>query len=42
VSKARRLLGYVPTHNLRAGLAEAVEWYVRNASRMPSDSGPKT
>ncbi len=42
VSKARRLLGYAPTHNLRAGLAEAVEWYVRNASRTPLDSGPKT
>jgi UDP-N-acetylglucosamine/UDP-N-acetylgalactosamine 4-epimerase len=28
VSKARRLLGYEPTHDLRAGLAEAVAWYV--------------
>jgi UDP-N-acetylglucosamine 4-epimerase len=42
VTKARRLLDYVPTHNLRAGLAEAVEWYVRNASRTPHDSGTRT
>jgi UDP-N-acetylglucosamine 4-epimerase len=28
VGKARRLLGYVPTHDLRAGLSEAVPWYV--------------
>ena len=31
VSKARRLLGYAPTHNVQAGLAAAVEWYVENA-----------
>jgi UDP-N-acetylglucosamine 4-epimerase len=28
IGKARRLLGYVPTHDLRAGLAEALAWYV--------------
>jgi UDP-N-acetylglucosamine/UDP-N-acetylgalactosamine 4-epimerase len=28
VSKAHRLLGYVPTHNLRSGLEEALPWYV--------------
>jgi UDP-N-acetylglucosamine 4-epimerase len=28
VSKARRLLGYAPTHDLRAGLREAAAWYV--------------
>lgn len=33
IGKARRLLGYAPTHNVAAGLAEAVEWYVRNARR---------
>lgn len=27
ITKARQLLGYVPTHRLREGLAEAVEWY---------------
>ncbi len=29
VSKARQLLGYVPSHTLRAGLQEALPWYVR-------------
>jgi UDP-N-acetylglucosamine 4-epimerase len=28
VSKARRLLGYGPTHDLRAGLADALSWYI--------------
>jgi UDP-N-acetylglucosamine 4-epimerase len=28
VGKAMRLLGYAPTHDLRAGLAEALPWYV--------------
>jgi len=27
IGKARRLLGYAPTHDVRAGLAEAVNWY---------------
>ena len=27
IGKALRLLGYAPTHDLRAGLAEAVGWY---------------
>jgi UDP-N-acetylglucosamine 4-epimerase len=29
ISKARRLLGYEPTHDMRAGLEEALGWYVR-------------
>jgi UDP-N-acetylglucosamine 4-epimerase len=29
VSKARNLLGYVPTHDVRAGLREAMSWYVK-------------
>lgn len=29
ISKATRLLGYQPTHDLRAGLQEALPWYVR-------------
>jgi UDP-N-acetylglucosamine 4-epimerase len=29
VSKARRLLGYEPTHDVRSGLTEALAWYVR-------------
>lgn len=27
ISKARELLGYVPTHDVRAGLMEAARWY---------------
>jgi UDP-N-acetylglucosamine/UDP-N-acetylgalactosamine 4-epimerase len=27
ISKARALLGYEPTHDVRAGLREAVGWY---------------
>ena len=30
VSKAKRLLGYAPTHSARQGLAEAVAWYAEN------------
>ncbi len=33
VSKARRLLGYAPTHTLAQGIGEALGWYVRNAQR---------
>lgn len=28
ISKARTLLGYEPTHRIRQGLAEAMDWYV--------------
>lgn len=30
VGKARSLLGYQPTHDVRAGLREAMAWYVQN------------
>lgn len=30
IGKARRLLGYTPTHDVRAGVDEAVEWYVQS------------
>ena len=30
VEKAKRLLGYAPTHNFEQGLTEAVEWYWKN------------
>jgi UDP-N-acetylglucosamine/UDP-N-acetylgalactosamine 4-epimerase len=30
IGKANELLGYRPTHDLQAGLSEAVEWYVRH------------
>ncbi len=29
ISKAKRLLGYGPTHDVRTGLQEALSWYVR-------------
>ena len=32
IGKARRLLGYEPTHTLDQGLDEAIDWYVRNLS----------
>ncbi len=32
VGKAQRRLGYVPTHDLRAGLAEALSWYVARSA----------
>ena len=31
ISKARELLNYVPSHRLREGLSETVEWYVSNS-----------
>lgn len=30
ITKARRLLGYEPTHRIAAGLAEAMDWYVND------------
>jgi len=30
ISKARARLGYEPTHRIREGLAEAMDWYVRD------------
>lgn len=30
IEKARKLLGYSPTHRLREGLVEAIEWYWHN------------
>ncbi len=32
ISKARRLLGYVPTHRIRQGLDLAMAWYQKNLS----------
>ena len=32
ISKAQRLLGYVPTHRFNQGLEEAMDWYVANLS----------
>jgi UDP-N-acetylglucosamine 4-epimerase len=36
ISKAMRLLGYRPTHDLHAGLAEALPWYLRQYQPIPS------
>jgi UDP-N-acetylglucosamine 4-epimerase len=30
ITRARELLGYVPTHRIGAGLREAMDWYVRH------------
>ncbi len=35
VGKAVRLLGYAPTHDLRAGLVEALHWYVARFAAAP-------
>lgn len=30
IGKARRLLGYAPSHDIRAGIAQAMPWYIAN------------
>jgi len=35
VSKARRLLGYAPTHTIGDGIEEALPWYIGSAKRGP-------
>jgi UDP-N-acetylglucosamine 4-epimerase len=37
IRKARRLLGYAPTHSISQGLDEALDWYVKHMS--PSRNG---
>lgn len=32
IEKAKRLLGYQPSHNIKEGLSEAVSWYWKNLS----------
>jgi UDP-N-acetylglucosamine/UDP-N-acetyl-alpha-D-glucosaminouronate 4-epimerase len=39
ISKARRLLGYEPSHRVREGLAEAMDWYVANLGPRPQLPG---
>lgn len=39
VSKARDLLGYLPTHDVKAGMALALPWYVQHATRLRSSTG---
>jgi UDP-N-acetylglucosamine 4-epimerase len=40
VSRARTLLGYAPTHDIRRGLAEAAAWYATSAGAAAGGSGP--
>jgi UDP-N-acetylglucosamine 4-epimerase len=42
IGQARRLLGYRPTHNLKLGLDEALDWYVRDFSSRRSGVARKT
>jgi UDP-N-acetylglucosamine 4-epimerase len=34
ITKARTLLGYEPSHRIREGLVEAMDWYVSNITAM--------
>ena len=38
VSKARRLLGYDPTTDFRAGVRKFVEWFREEGKRLPADA----
>lgn len=44
IDKAGRLLGYSPTHSVRTGLLEAIDWYVRSMgqtnARTPDRAAP--
>ena len=33
ISKATRLLGYVPTHRISEGMKEAMGWYIRDIGK---------
>lgn len=35
ISKARRLLGYMPSHDIHAGIAEAMPWYIARIQGAP-------
>jgi UDP-N-acetylglucosamine 4-epimerase len=39
IGKARKLLGYAPTHDVRAGLADSIGWYVGRFARNASGQG---
>jgi len=41
ISKAEKLLAYVPTHRLREGLKEAMGWYVRNLRQQAGNDPAK-
>jgi UDP-N-acetylglucosamine 4-epimerase len=36
IEKASTLLGYQPTHNIRNGMAEAMDWYVQDLTSAPT------
>jgi UDP-N-acetylglucosamine/UDP-N-acetylgalactosamine 4-epimerase len=40
IGKARRLLGYAPTHDVAAGLAKSIGWYVGRFSAATGDRTP--
>ena len=42
IAKARRLLGYRPSHNLAQGLGEALDWYVRDFSDRRTGAATRT
>ena len=33
ISRAQTLLGYVPTHRIREGLSQALDWYIGTLAR---------
>ncbi len=33
ISKAKRTVGYVPTHDIYQGMEEAIEWYIENSMK---------
>ena len=37
ITKARELLGFQPTHDVREGMARAIEWYVRSVGHVPHE-----
>lgn len=39
ISKARRCLGYAPTHSAEQGLSETMEWYVQNLAAETAKAG---
>src|SRR5882724_5260288 len=40
ISKARELLGYHPTHDVDAGLTEALDWYVEHTEKSQETNAP--
>jgi UDP-N-acetylglucosamine 4-epimerase len=42
IGRARRFLGYRPTHSFKLGLTEALDWYVRDFSAKRNGAGRKT